>query len=77
VVLDDAGEELEVFRRSSAYGGVLEHGLVFVAFSADQQRLSRMLDRMLGVDDGIRDRLTEFSHAVASAWYFAPPLDAL
>jgi putative iron-dependent peroxidase len=77
VIEDDAGEELEVFRRSSAYGGVLEHGLVFVAFSADQQRLSRMLDRMLGVDDGIRDRLTDFSHAVASAWYFAPPLDAL
>ena len=39
--------------------------------------LSRMLDRMLGIDDGIRDRLTDFSHAVASAWYYAPPLDAL
>jgi putative iron-dependent peroxidase len=77
VIEDDDGEELEVFRRSSAYGGVLEHGLVFVAFSADQDRLSRMLDRMLGIDDGIRDRLTDFSHAVASAWYYVPPLDAL
>jgi putative iron-dependent peroxidase len=78
VVIEDAdGEKLEVFRRSSAYGGVLEHGLVFVAFSADQDRLSRMLDRMLGIDDGIRDRLTDFSHAAASAWYYVPPLDAL
>jgi putative iron-dependent peroxidase len=77
VIEDDEGEELEVFRRSAAYGGVLEHGLVFLAFGADQDRLSRMLDRMLGVDDGIRDRLTDFSRCVASAWYYAPPLEAL
>jgi putative iron-dependent peroxidase len=77
VVEDEDGEELEVFRRSSAYGGVLEHGLVFLAFSADQDRLSRMLDRMLGIDDGVRDRLTDFSRAVSSAWYYAPPLEAL
>jgi putative iron-dependent peroxidase len=77
VIEDDRGEELEVFRRSTAYGGVLEHGLVFLAFSADQDRLSRMLDNMLGVDDGVRDRLTDFSRCVASAWYYAPPLEAL
>jgi putative iron-dependent peroxidase len=77
VIEDDDGEELEIFRRSSAYGGVLEHGLVFLAFSADQERLSRMLDRMLGIDDGVRDRLTDFSRCVASAWYYAPPLESL
>jgi putative iron-dependent peroxidase len=77
VIEDDDGEELEVFRRSTAYGGVLEHGLVFLAFSADQERLSRMLDRMLGVDDGVRDHLMDFSRCVASAWYYAPPLEAL
>jgi porphyrinogen peroxidase len=77
VIEDDDGEELEIFRRSAAYGGVLEHGLVFLAFSADQERVSRMLDRMLGDDDGVRDRLTDFSRCVASAWYYAPPLEAL
>jgi porphyrinogen peroxidase len=77
VIEDDRGEELEVFRRSAAYGGVLEHGLAFLAFSADQHRLSRMLDRMLGVDDGVSDRLLDFSRCVASAWYYAPPLEAL
>jgi hypothetical protein len=51
--------------------------LVFLAFSADQERLSRMLDRMLGIDDGVRDRLTDFSRCVASAWYYAPPLESL
>jgi putative iron-dependent peroxidase len=77
VIEDDDGEELEVFRRSAAYGGVLEHGLVFLAFSADQARLHRMLERMLGTDDGVRDRLTDFSRAVSGAWYFAPPLERL
>lgn len=77
VIEDDEGEELEVFRRSTAYGGVREHGLVFLAFSADRARLQRMLGRMAGAEDGVRDRLTEFSTPVASAWYLAPPLELL
>jgi putative iron-dependent peroxidase len=77
VIEDDAGEELEVFRRSTAFGGVKEHGLMFLAFSADRARLHRMLVRMSGAEDGVRDRLTEFSTPVASAWYVAPPIDLL
>jgi len=77
VIEDDDGEELEVFRRSTAYGGVQEHGLMFVAFSADRARLTRMLRRMAGADDGVRDRLTEFSTPVASAWYLAPTVALL
>jgi putative iron-dependent peroxidase len=77
VIEDDDGEELEVFRRSTSFGGVMEHGLMFLAFSADRARLHRMLVRMAGGEDGIRDRLTEFSTPVASAWYFAPPIDLL
>jgi len=76
VVEDDAGEELEVFRRSVAYGGVLEHGLQFVAFSPDVARLQRMLRRMAGLDDGVRDRLTDFSRSTGGAWYVCPPLEA-
>jgi hypothetical protein len=30
---------------------------------------------MAGTDDGIRDRLTDFSTPTASAWYVAPPLE--
>jgi putative iron-dependent peroxidase len=77
VIEDDAGAELEVFRRSVPYGDLDEHGLLFVAFSADQARLARMLGNMAGVGDGIRDRLTTWSTAAAGAFYFAPPLDAL
>lgn len=77
VIEDDEGEELEVFRRSTSFGGVQEHGLMFLAFSADRARLQRMLERMAGTEDGVRDRLTEFSTPVASAWYVTPPLDLL
>lgn len=76
VIEDDAGEELEVFRRSTAFGGVLEHGLMFVAFSPDVARLDRMLRRMVGEDDGLTDRLTDFSRSTGGAWYVAPPVDA-
>ncbi len=76
VSIDDAGEELEVFRRSTAYGGVLEHGLMFLAFSADVDRLGRMLRRMVGDDDGITDRMTDFTRSTGGAWYVAPPIEA-
>jgi putative iron-dependent peroxidase len=77
VIEDDEGEELEVFRRSVAYGGVQEHGLVFVAFSADRARVQTMLERMVGRGDGVRDRLTDFSTPVTGAWYVTPPLELL
>ena len=77
VVIDDEdGEELEVFRRSTAYGGVLEHGLVFLAFSPDVERVDTMLHRMVGDEDGLRDHLTDVSRCTASAWYVAPPVEA-
>jgi len=72
------GRELEIFRRSVPYGTALEHGLNFVAFSAERSRYDRMLSRMFGLaPDGLRDRLTDFSRPVSGAYYFAPSLNAL
>ena len=76
VLEDDDGEELEVFRRSTAFGGVLEHGLMFLAFSPDVSRLAAMLERMVGHGDGLRDHLTDISRCHSSAWYVAPPVEA-
>ena len=77
VIEDEAGEELEVFRRSTAFGGLREHGLMFLAFSSDRARLQEMLDRLAGVGDGIRDLITTVSTPTASAWYIAPPVELL
>ena len=55
-----------------------EHGLYFVAFSAELTRFDRMLARMFGTSgDGQHDRLVEFSRPVSGAYYFAPSLTAL
>ncbi len=78
VVIEDDGEELEIYRRSAPYGNVKEAGLFFVAFSADPTRFTRMLWRMFGVSgDGLRDRLTDFSRPVTGSYYFVPGLEAL
>jgi porphyrinogen peroxidase len=78
VEIAQAGHELEIFRRSVPYGTVAEHGLYFVAFSAERSRFDRMLARMFGLNgDGLHDRLTEFSRPVSGACYFAPSQNAL
>jgi putative iron-dependent peroxidase len=75
---DLSGAERPVFRRSTPYGTVGEAGLYFLAFSADPTRFTDMLGAMFGAgDDGIRDRLTDFSRPVSGSFFFAPSLDAL
>jgi Dyp-type peroxidase family len=78
VETSEGGRELEIFRRSVPYGTAREHGLYFVAFSAERSRYDRMLARMFGTaGDGVHDRLTDFSHPVSGAHYFAPSLTVL
>jgi putative iron-dependent peroxidase len=78
VVVEEDGEELEIYRRSVPYGRVGELGLYFVAFSADPSRFTTMLARMYGTTgDGLHDHLMDFSTAVSGSFYFAPSLDAL
>jgi putative iron-dependent peroxidase len=75
---DDTGTELPIYRRSVPYGSIAEHGLCFLAFSADRSRFVRMLGRMFGpADDGLHDRLTDFTRPVSGAFYFAPSLTSL
>ena len=75
--LEIGGEELPIFRRNVAFGGVSHQGTVFVGFSGDQWRMEEMLPRMVGVGDGIRDALTRYSRPVSGAYYTVPSVDAL
>ncbi|MGZ4802900.1 MAG: Dyp-type peroxidase, partial [Acidimicrobiia bacterium] len=77
VVIEEGGEELEIYRRSTPYGTVGEHGLYFIGFSAELSRFDKMLARIFGLADGIRDHLTDFTRPVSGAYYFAPSLEAL
>ena len=78
VVIEEDGEELEIYRRSTPYGTVGELGLYFLAFSADPTRFDKMLARMFGTSgDGVHDHLTDFTRPVSGSYYFAPSLDDL
>jgi len=67
----------KIFRRNMPFGTVTAHGTMFVGFSADQRRLSSMLEGMAGLRDGVRDALTHYTHAVSGAYYFVPSTDSL
>jgi porphyrinogen peroxidase len=75
--VDLDGNELKIFRRNVPYGDVTDHGTVFVGFGADQYRLDRMLQRMAGAEDGVRDALTNYSTPLTGAYYFVPSIQAL
>jgi porphyrinogen peroxidase len=76
-VIEVNGVEQHIFRRNSPYGMATNHGTMFIGFSSEQQRLARMLDRMAGAEDGIRDALTRYTTAISGAYYFVPSVQAL
>ena len=66
-----------IFRRNMPYGTVMDHGTMFVGFSADQQVLKAMLESMAGVRGGVRDALTIYTRPLTGAYYFIPSTDGL
>ncbi len=54
------------------FGTVTNHGTVFVGFSAEQHRLSEMLESMAGLAGGARDALTRYTRPTTGAYYFVP-----
>ena len=67
----------KIFRRNMPYGTVINHGTMFVGFSADQQRLASMLESMVGRTTGVRDALTRYTRPVSGAYYFVPAAECL
>jgi putative iron-dependent peroxidase len=67
----------EIFRRNMPYGTVTNHGTMFVGFSADQRRLSKMLESMAGLLTGVRDALTHYTTPLTGAYYFVPSTERL
>lgn len=65
-----------IFRRNTPYGTVLNHGTMFVGFSAARRALHTMLESMAGVS-GERDALTHYSRPLTGAYYVIPSLDDL
>jgi len=77
VARTDQDEYGHIFRRNMPYGSVDDHGTMFVGLSADQKRLSRMLDSMAGLVTGTRDALTRFTQPLTGSYYFVPSVESL
>jgi len=78
VVIEENGEELQIVRHSFPYGSTKEAGLFFLAYLRRAEIAERMLRRMMGAtDDGVHDRLMDYTRAVSGAHFFAPPLAML
>lgn len=77
VARTDQDEFGHIFRRNMPFGTVDDHGTMFVGFSADQKRLSRMLDSMAGLTTGARDALTRFTQPITGSYYFVPSVESL
>jgi porphyrinogen peroxidase len=77
VARTDQDEFGNIFRRNMPYGTVDDHGTMFVGFSADQTRLSRMLDSMAGLLTGTRDALTRYTQPLTGSYYFVPSVESL
>lgn len=71
---DDFGH---IFRRNTPYGSVLNHGTMFVGFSAARTPLHTMLESMAGLTTGARDALTRYTRPLTGAYYFVPSLEDL
>jgi putative iron-dependent peroxidase len=67
----------KIFRRNMPYGTVTDHGTMFVGFSAEQRRLTTMLESMGGLIDGVRDALTRYTRPITGAYYFVPSTESL
>ena len=77
VVRTDQERFGKIFRRNMPYGSVTDHGTMFVGFSAEQGRLTSMLESMAGLKDGVRDALTLYTKPLTGAYYFVPSTNAL
>src|ERR1700733_3692990 len=77
VARTDQDEFGNIFRRNMPYGTGDDHGSMFVGFSSDQGRLSRMLESMAGLVTGTRDALTRFTQPLTGSYYFVPAAESL
>jgi putative iron-dependent peroxidase len=73
-----AQEEFEpeafMLRRSMPWTDPRGEGLVFIAFGKSTDAFEAVLRRMMGLDDGIRDSLFQFTRPVTGAYFWCPPV---
>ncbi|OUL59452.1 hypothetical protein B1199_04065 [Pseudoalteromonas ulvae] len=76
LTIDEVAQKM--YRRSMPFANASQQGLYFLGFSCQLSRFDALLDSMYGLtDDGITDRLLDFSQPVSGSYWFAPSEDML
>jgi putative iron-dependent peroxidase len=79
-IVDEAGEEKEIFRLNMPFGqaGTGEYGTYYIAYAKDPSVIEEMLGNMfVGRPPGNYDRVLDFSTAVTGGLFFVPTIDFL
>ncbi len=71
---EDFEPEAFVVRRSMPWADAEKEGLVFVAFGHSFDAFEALLNRMVGLDDGIVDALFSFTRPVTGSYLWCPPM---
>lgn len=71
---EDFEPEAFILRRSMPWADAEKEGLVFVAFGHSFNAFEALLNRMLGIDDGIPDALFSFTQAITGSYLWCPPM---
>ena len=66
--------EAFILRRSMPWAEETAAGLVFVAFGKSFDAYEAILQRMIGLDDGIVDGLFRFTRPLSGSYYWCPPM---
>ena len=66
--------EATLYRKSMPWAQGNKKGLEFIAFGSSLDPFERILRRMAGTEDGIRDALFTFSAPIAGSYYWCPPV---
>ena len=70
---EDFDPEAFVVRRSMPWRDTNQKGLLFIAYGKSFDAFEALLNRMVGLDDGIVDGLFRFTEPVSSAYFWCPP----
>lgn len=66
--------EAFIVRRSMPWASEMDAGLYFVAFGKSFNAYERLLQRMIGIEDGVSDALFSISQPISGAYFWCPPM---
>ena len=66
--------EAFMLRRSMRWASETRGGLVFLSFGHSYDAFEAVLNRMVGLDDGIQDGLFSFTRPLRCSYYWCPPM---